>query len=154
MPTPIIPSTIRLRALRAVLDLLNTDLPPDIPAASRRRWSQSDTRPLPLISVWMIEEAARRSQPKSGGARERVLYLAVQCIASGEDLDDVEDRVEPLLDWCVSRLGDTTLDGLVHELQEEATQWEVIDAEQLYVVASIRWALTYQTLRTDLSLAQ
>ena len=143
--------SLRLEVRNRMLRELVRDLPPDVPMATTRRWVPGDEAMLPAISVWLAKETAVPVSARTGGARERKCAVVTQCIAAGDVAAEVEELVEPLAAFVVSRLGDTTFDGLVHSLQEDETIWEVPRAEQLYVVCSIVWIATYHTIRNDLA---
>lgn len=146
--------TIRLQIRDRILAELNRDLPPDIPMATTRRWAPGDEAALPAISLWIGREKTKPVTARSGGARERECMFVTQAIAVGDVSAEVEELVEPLLAFIVSRLGDTTLDGLVHSLQEDESIWEVPRTDQLYVSCSVIWVATYHTLRDDLRAVQ
>jgi hypothetical protein len=149
--------TLRADIRQAILDGLNaTTRPADVPPAHGRRWVPSPEsgshRRLPSIGVWFIEEPASEAR---GGARERFLSLAVQCVAAGEVEDDVDILCDPMLAWAEEVLGSTSLARtLRHQINLDRTTWDAHLLDKVYVSAIQTWKVTYQTLRADSASAQ
>jgi len=107
-----------------------------------------------MISVFFVEELVRGIGGRHGGLVERILQIAVQCVATAALPEFSDDKVEPMLMHVVSRFGNTNLGGLVLDIVELSTKWEAETADRHYVAATMLWAINFQTKRHDLSARQ
>lgn len=81
----------------------------------------------------------------------RTHFLAVQLVTAVNQPEDVFDALEPGRAFVVAQLGETTLDGLIHDLQEGETAWEQAKLERIHGAVTILWAASFQTHRSDLT---
>jgi hypothetical protein len=141
----------------AVVELLNTDLPSDMPSADKRYLYPMIPLEGPKIVVLLNQEAVR---PAGGNTRsplkDRERMLLIQLAAISEDGNDLDERVEELRAWVVSRLGDTNLGNLALSVEERnyaEPPWRY-KLDRYHIVANTQWAARYQTRRDDLEAAQ
>lgn len=147
-------TTVRLEVRDAVIDALNADRDPDIPAASKRRWIPGQTNLCPMIGVFFLQEQPRAVGGRHGGLVERPLQIAVQPVIAVAHPDQADDAIEPLLEHIVSRLGSTNLEGLALDVEEIGTKWESGQLDRFYLAATTTWLINFQTKRNDLSKRQ
>lgn len=152
-------STVRQQIRDAVITLLNTDRPTGVPAASSRRYIPGRRDTDPRIAVYFFRERSQRPGGRGGPLRNRNLFLATVPIVAMEDPAEIDDALEPMLEWIVSRLGNTNLGGLALDLEElgdggDSTAWAVEDRDLVYAAAPMVWRIEYQTLRDDLTRRQ
>lgn len=147
-------STIRLQVRDALIVRLNAERDPDIPEATKRRFVPGEHSICPTISLFFLSEVPRQIGGRHGGIIERPLELAVQCVAAADSADATDDLVEPMLAWVTGRLGRAKLDGLVLDIEEVATKWEVVTLDRFYIAATQRWIVNFQTKRDDLNARQ
>lgn len=141
----------------AVVELLNADLPSDIPTADTRYLYPGIPLEGPRIVVLLNREnvgPAGRSEDSPLKDRERLLLI--QLAAISEDGADLDQSVEALRVHVVSRLGNTTLDKRALSVQERSFaddpwRWK---SDRYHIVANTQWAVRYQTKRDDLEAAQ
>lgn len=146
--------SIRLQIRDAVIVALNAAAKPaDVPEATKRRWVLGASTNDPAISVIFLEEPSEQPMPY-GALTRRALLLGIECTASAALPDLADDVVEPMINWTVSALGDTNLNGLAHVIQEQNTSWETAQADKFYVRATVRFTIVYQTKRNDLTRKQ
>lgn len=146
--------TIRQQIRDQVIAELNDDRPSDIPEATKRRYIPGDRLAAPRIAVFFINEPTRPATNRHSPLTSRELFIATQCLNLVENVEDVDDSVEPLLAWVTQVLGSSNLAGLALDIEEAGTQWEVQYADCVYVAATTRWRVAYQTLRNDLTRKQ
>jgi hypothetical protein len=149
---------IRTQIRDAVITLLNTDRPDGIPEATRRRYIPGRYDDDMRIAVFFHREVPERIGGRGGPLTKRTLHLAVVPIVAVEDPAEADDAAEPALEWIVSRLGNTNLGGLAHDIEEgaggEGTSWTALQSNLLWLAVPTLWRIEYQTLRDDLTRKQ
>lgn len=147
-------TTLLQRARWAIVDALNqSGKGPGIPEFTTRRWLPSEILRQGEIrgAVLFHREAPSLAQGIGGAITRRTHNLAVQVVTAVANPDEIDDALEPARTWMVQQLGDTTLGGLVHSLEEGETVWETAQLERIHGAFVTLWRLNFQTLRSDLT---
>ena len=141
--------TLRQRIRDALVEALNVDRDPEMPAATKRRWSPAQRDDQAHISVVFVDEPV---VDRPGSLRMRALAIGVVCVNSAPYPEASDDLVEPMLAHVAERLGTrSALWDLVDALDEVTTRWEKAELERYYLMATNVWRLTYSTQQNDLS---
>lgn len=146
--------SIRQQIRDRIITELNTDRPTDMPEATKRRYVPGELLTGPRIAVFFRREAARPATNRHSPLTARDLVIATQSLNFVEDASDIDDSVEPLMEWITRILGNSNLDGLAHDIEEGETVWEVQYADCIYVAATTLWTVSYQTRRANLDAKQ
>ena len=142
-------ATIRQRIRDAMIEALNLDREPALPAATKRRWSPAQADDEAHISVFFVDEPVT---DRRGAFRIRSIAVAVLCVNSAPYPEASDDLVEPLLAHVNERLGSPSpLWDLVDDAIEVGTKWEKAELDRYYLMATNVWRFTYPTLQNDLS---
>lgn len=147
-------NSVRLDIRDAVIAVLNADLPTDMVEATKRRWVPSEENRGPLLGVFFLDEPAARVGGRAGPLTQRSLNIGVQVVVSATAPDLVDDLAEVVLQHVVERMGNTTLGGLATNVTEAATIWEPVKMDRIYLSATVRFVVEFQTVRNDLSKRQ
>lgn len=145
--------SIRLSIRDAAIAALNVAAKPaTVPVVTKRRWLPAGA--VPAMAVIFIEEPVDPNRPPGFPLSRRYLTIGVECV-EGVSLPELsDDMVEPMLIWAVQALGDTNLGGLAHSIEEQGTTWEAIQGDLFYLRATVRFNISYQTKRDDLTQKQ
>lgn len=120
---------------------------------SRRRWTKDRELAAGEVrgAVFFHRERAVLPQGIGGAITHREHLIAVQVVTAVAEPDEPDDVLEGYRAWMVAQLGGTTLDGLVHSLEEGETSWETADLQLYHGAFTTLWSLNYQTHRLDLT---
>lgn len=146
--------TVSLQIRDAVMSALNTDLPSDMPTATKRRVMPGEPVREDFIAVFLGNEPAS-NRNRDDPLTKRDLEVLVEIGISTNDLADVDDRIEPLRAHVVDRLGDTNLGDLSHEVSEKGITERAAYKLDLHVaLVIVTFVVRYQTKRNDLTVKQ
>lgn len=149
-------NSIRLRIRDAILLALNTSRPGGVPVANGRRYIPGEPLRDAEMGVFLLGESAAPGGGRMGPLTARELRGVVQPRAIAFDSSHTEDAVDAALRWCTEILFDapkpTAFGELIHDIEELGTTYEVVQGDQLYVVATLQFLVRYQTQRADLTL--
>lgn len=140
----------RIAVREAAIIALNTDRPSDVPEAGRRRYAPGMPLEQSQIAVFFAREVTSPPTNRTFGVASRSLNLAVQCAVPVVNVEDADDAIEPLLNWAVKALALSTLGGLAVNIREETTDWSPVQADVVYMIATILFVVEYQTKRDDM----
>lgn len=121
---------------------------------TKRRWeadSELEEQEFRGAVLFHVEQSSRAGGPGST-TRKREHNIAVQVVTAVADPADIDDALEPAREWVVSKLGDNTLGGLVHGLEEVQTAWETATISRMHGAFTIQWRIDYQTRADNLNL--
>lgn len=145
-------STIRSQVVVAALAaLMNEDEGSGIPdglAVDLRRGSPSEAAQLPLTMVGRRSEQVTSPPGKLRfPVNTRTLILECDHWAAGEN---AEEALESQLAWATKAIGtDPTLSGLVLDVEELSTEWDVEVTDTRFARAKQQFAVRYTTKRID-----
>lgn len=141
----------------AVVEVLNAGLPSDMPAADTRYLYPGIPLEGPKIVVLLNREnVVPAGNNTRSPLKDRERLLLIQLAAISEDGADLDQRVEALRVWVVSKLGNTNLGGLSTGVEERPyadDPWRY-KTDRYHIIAPTQWAVRYQTRRDNLEAAQ
>jgi len=146
--------TILQQIRDGVIALLNQSGKPDgVPEEfTKRRWERDQELGAGEIRGAVLFHRESSRLPNRGAALTlREHMLAVQVVTAVAEPDEIDDALEEARAWIVARLGNTTLDGLVHDIVESETVWETARLERIHGAFSMLLRARYQTKRDDLT---
>lgn len=138
----------------AVIAVLNKSGKPDgVPEFTKRRWTPEEELSAGEVrgAVLFHREASRLSN-RGSAITVREHALSIQFVTAVAEPDQIDDALEPAREWIVARLGDSNLDGLVHDLVEGETVWETAMLGRWHGACTVQVRANYQTKRDDLTL--
>lgn len=148
-------TSLRKQIRDEVMSELNAETLPDgVPEARGRRWWPGDEDPAAQINVFTIDEPVDIVGGSRGALARRRMNLGVQCVISTPTPGASDDLLDPLLDHVVSRLGQTDLNKLATDVQEQKTTWEYAKLNRYYLSATTIYSIDYQSKRNDLAKKQ
>lgn len=151
--------TLAIDIVEAIIELLNTDVPSDVPTATNRRVIPPEPFREPLIAVFL---GPQPSQPAGGSTRspiadrERVVWVQTGIVT--DDVTQIDTLLELLHKHVVSKLGDTNLGGLATDVQQRG----IVHPDEPFVygldlynaVQRVRFDVRYQSARANLAAKQ
>ena len=144
---------IILQVIKAVIVDLNTNRPDDVPEVTSRRVFPNDKVTDIRMAVFLGDEDVDppRGQSNRDRLTRRRTSFAVQCVAPTDLIEEIDEIVQPMLNWSSSVLGHNRLGGLVHYLRETGTTRRVTYQDMAVITATQIFECSYQTLRNDLT---
>jgi hypothetical protein len=137
-----------------VIELLNENQPSglNLPTFTKRRWMPGEELEENEIrgAVLFHRETPERRELRFP-VTPRAHSLAIQIVTAVKNPDEIDDALEAARAFTVSRLGGATLEGLVHEVQEGESVWEVANLGRIHGAVTTLWGVRYQTNRSNLA---
>lgn len=139
--------------LDAIVDALNEDRPTGVPEVTKRRVIPGEKiesdRMAVLLGDETVDEPIQRSTLDPTARRK--LTFAVECVGVTNDVEQLDECVEPMVEWAVEILGRSNLDKLVHYVRETGTSRAPEMSGDVFVMkAIVFFEVSYQTRRNDL----
>ena len=126
-----------------------------IPEFTKRRWSTEEQLADGALrgAVLFYRETPQRPDMRFP-VTTRSHFLAVQVVTATEQPEQIDDALEVARDWMIRQLGNTTLEGLVHDAEEGETVWETASEkmQRMHGAFTTLWRFRYQTNRSNLQL--
>ena len=138
--------TIREKIIQAAVAALNNGTPGGVPQTTRLKATPYQTADLPAMDIRPGREEMRDKQSRTQPVVLRDFSFVVTCYAKG---DAVDKLLDPLIAWATKVLAGNRLGGLAHDIEESDTEWDFEHGDALYGVASITFAVTFQTKTAD-----
>ena len=144
------PTSIRNQVLDAVVALLNTGRPGEVPEFRRER--PNPTQQLAAGNVCLApipgpQETSETVPNKRGPLTVRHLLVAVEVWNVGA----TSVCLDSALIWITGQLAGSRLGGLVHWTEERQTQWARAALDEDYWRATVVFDVEYQTARGNLT---
>jgi hypothetical protein len=141
-------STIRSQIVAAAVEALQDEEAPDGLEVNTRTGAPTASDSLPLTRVGRQGERVTAPAGKLRyPVRDRLLVLQLDHWAKG---DDAEEALETQLAWGTKAIqNDPTLGGLVIEVEEIETEWDMSVADDGLARASQRFSVRYTTKTSD-----
>jgi hypothetical protein len=141
-------STIRSQIVAAAIAALGGAEAPDGLTVTTRKGEPTADSALPVTQVGRRAEKVSAPPGKLRyPVRERFLTLQLDHWAKGED---AEEELETQLAWATEAIqNDPTLGGLVIEVEEDETEWDMTVADEGLARASQRFTARYTTKTLD-----
>lgn len=145
--------SIALQAVDAAIEALNEEAPTGMPEAGNRRHLEGEKVTEPRIGVFLGDESvlAPRQNSVHDPLARRQTVLAVQCIGVTDDIEKLDECVDPMLQHVVATLGRSNLEGLVYSLREQSTTRRAYYMDTYVMVLTVVFEMSYQTKRDDLT---
>jgi hypothetical protein len=138
--------TVRAQILEQMLSDVNSGSPS--PLCIKDRGLEVAPGPDGAMTMRPGDDVGERVGPQSA-VMSRTLLVLFECRAQADDTATATERLEPMLERIVARLGGSRLGGLVRETLDVRIKFEQVQGDVRYAKATVFVTAKYQTLVND-----